>query len=230
MNFRGIFFACLVLGCADSSGVGDAGNDAGSPTDVPLIDATDAATDAGFDAGALPTGDCDGPEDCESGECVELTPGGWRVCTQARIEVDMCSGEGAGVDECGCDDAPICEGGVACLRGPLTPSCGGIAPVSTNMCAIDACTADADCGEGSICSPERVLGRQVRTCMGAPCRTNANCTDSPGGICAPIADPCCGAAFLGCVYAGGCRTGADCDDGRHCMGGVCSDGDILCPP
>lgn len=247
---RTFCFALLVcaLACGDDDGVADTGGIDGGRVDTGTEDAgtedtgaDDAGDDdaggddaGGDDAGGLPTGDCASGDDCEGRECVELVEGGWRVCEDEVTEVTECSGA-PGLDECGCpaEGTPVCEGGVACLRSPLAPFCGGIAPQPTNVCGDDLCTSDDDCPGGEqFCLPVPALGRQVRACMGMACATNDDC--EAGSFCAPVADPCCGIfGTLACVAPDGCRTSADCEDGDTCHvrdgEGVCLDEPPICP-
>jgi Cys-rich repeat protein len=104
-----------------------------------------------------------------------------------------------------------------------------------NQCAIDQCGQDADCLNGQICGLAGTLGRQIRACLPAGCKVDADCTAAPGGICAPVKEPCCGtSAGLACVYpAAGCRQNADCGDGQYCQPdgttAVCKAGAPICP-
>jgi len=95
---------------------------------------------------------------------------------------------------------------------------------------------DADCGAGNLCAPAGTLGRKVRACAPAPCKVNGDCAAEPGGSCAPVRDPCCGADVgLRCVYpSDGCRESADCESGSYCEPGTdgrarCVSGAPTCP-
>jgi hypothetical protein len=183
--------------------------------------------------GAIPnSGDCDSDDDCPGGTCVELTPGGFRVCATPPTEATMCTG--SGFDSC-CTTAECAEG--ICYESPLVPFCAGVVMEPHNECGVDQCAKDADCmnGEsGGACVPAGALGFKVAACISAACRHDTDCADEPGGICATIEEPCCGTtAGLFCVYpSDGCRTSSECADGYCSVNGdrtECVAGQPLCP-
>jgi hypothetical protein len=111
-----------------------------------------------------------------------------------------------------------------------------------NHCIVDSCTSDESCSGGAnqptICAPAGAFGYPARRCFAALCHTNADCVDEPGGVCAPVAAPCCAVpSGLACVYPGGCRVDGDCshDGSSHCeidaakKAGVCVMGPAACP-
>ena len=200
----------------------DAGSDAGSE---------DAGTDAGAeDAGPIVGGDCASPADCEGRPCVELVPGGWRVCEDDIPEATSCTG--SELDEC-CETADCSEG--ACYEAPVVPFCGGILPAPRNVCASDLCENDGDCtgAANRVCLPANVLDRPVRSCFFASCRQDDDCSAEANGRCMPVRDPCCGNwSALTCVYDDGCRTNADCPGGHCRVNGdraECAEGPPICP-
>ena len=202
-----------------------AGADLRGPQDLgPLRDAS-----GGDLAPRRNSGDCDTDLDCGGGRCVELSPGGYRVCSQPVAEATSCPGRGP--DEC-CKTTD-CKTG-ACYEWPLSPYCGGAFPVPRNVCAEEGCTTLADCGGGAVCVPKGALGYKVRACLPATCLRDSDCTASPGGTCAPVRKPCCAGTYgLYCVYPGGCRTSADCPGGYCDLVGdtpTCRTGPPLCPP
>jgi hypothetical protein len=114
--------------------------------------------------------------------------------------------------------------------------------VHHNACGVDQCAKDVDCAPGQICAPAGVLGLEIRACIDAHCKVDADCTAHAGGVCAPVLASCCNAvAGLFCVYpgAGGCRRDADCppmpDHATFCFpdpaAGVasCQNGSPTCP-
>ena len=221
-----------------TGGTGNTGNTggtggAGNTGNVGGIGGSGANGGIGGAGGAiLPTGDCDGPEDCDGSPCVEITPGGWRSCTFTPPEATTCTNPQ--FDEC-CNTGECLQG--TCLLAPLVPYCGGPQPLEYNMCGTDQCQSDTICmggGYDGVCLPAPMLGRQVRACMSVSCRVNADCTAEGGGYCAPIDDPCCNdAAGLYCVYpSNGCRSSADCPSG-YCQpsaeGTHCEPGGPACP-
>jgi hypothetical protein len=179
--------------------------------------------------GTVPnSGDCDGDDDCPGGTCVELAPGGFRVCVFPPMAATACTG--SQLDECCTTDE--CTEGI-CYEAPLTPYCGGPAMQPHNECGVDQCDKNADCmmgNVGGVCVPAGALEFKVAACMYAACKHDTDCTDEPGAICAVVSDPCCNnAAGLYCVYpSDGCRTAADCPGGycttdtekSFCMTGV----------
>jgi hypothetical protein len=246
----GLFAGCGVSG-ADTKDIGTGGSfstiTATNTTTSITTGAGGAATSSsssssggGMDGGTfttsttqtLPTkhGDCATDADCPGGACVHITPGGFRVCqTPPEVAMDCVSG----LDQC-CPGTP-CPDNAPCYAGPLVPYCGGIPPETENQCAVDQCTQDADCAPGQICGIAGALGRKVRACAAAGCKVDADCDASSGGVCAPIADPCCGTfAGLFCVYPGnGCRSNADCDGSSFCQisgsSATCQSGSPVCP-
>jgi hypothetical protein len=149
--------------------------------------------------------------------------------TPPAIAVDCASA----LDQC-CATKP-CANGEACYAGPLVPVCSGMAQEPYNRCAMDQCSQDADCVASQICAPAGTLGMKIRTCVAARCKLDADCTAAPGGVCAPVAEPCCGtSAGLACVYpSGGCRSSADCASSEYCdvVGDTasCQPGAPVCP-
>lgn len=137
------------------------------------------------------------------------------------------------LDQCCPDKA--CPNNEPCYGGPLVPICAGIIMEPHNQCAVDQCTQDADCAQGQVCAPAGTLGRKIRACLAAGCKVDADCNAAPGGVCAPVQEPCCGvAAGLYCVYpGGGCRSNTDCPGGQYCeidgKQAVCKDGAPACP-
>lgn len=175
------------------------------------------------------SGDCDTDRDCAGGRCVELSPGGYRVCAQPVTEATSCPGRGP--DAC-CKTADCTTG--ACYEWPLSPYCGGAFPVPHNVCAEEGCATLADCGAGAVCVPKGALGYKVRACLPARCLRDSDCTAAAGGTCAPIRKPCCSGTYgLYCVYPGGCRSSADCAGGYCDVTGdttKCQTGVPPCPP
>jgi hypothetical protein len=191
----------------------------------------------GSGGSAGPSGDCsptDPSKKCLGhGEvCIEMVPGGFAVCAVPVEEATFCPGMGP--DEC-CDSSECAEG--ACFPNPVTPACGGAYPIEMNVCASDQCETDADCqGPNAFCAPRGVNRNAVRYCMSKACSADGDCTAEPGGICAPVQNPCCSSwDGLFCVYPSGCRTDADCGEGSHCEvnwtqgTGECVSGPVACP-
>jgi len=111
-----------------------------------------------------------------------------------------------------------------------------------NQCGADQCEKDIDCAPNQICGLAGTLGLQIRACVTAYCKIDADCEAYPGGLCAPVREPCCGtSAGLYCVYAGhgGCRSDADCpptsaEPSRYCAPATdgtatCQTGTPVCP-
>ncbi|MEM9073207.1 MAG: hypothetical protein AAGE52_32180 [Myxococcota bacterium] len=200
---------------SEDAGSEDAGSD-GAAEDGGAADAGDGTT----------SGECTTSADCRGAECVELIPGGYRVCQDPDPEATSCVGGGFG-DMC-CNTSECAEG--LCITTPIIPFCGGIRPVEMNLCATDQCESDAECRSADdVCLPARVLGRKVRSCLAAECRTDADCTDGVDGQCMPVREACCGTSVrIQCVYEDDCpRT--SCEPGSFCELGVCRPGFPICP-
>jgi hypothetical protein len=182
--------------------------------------------------GALPGGDCKTNADCPAGgECAELTPGGYKVCLSFPKEATVCTNGMPIADQC-CKTADCKKG--KCYLSTDVPMCGSFDPVY-NECAADACAGDADCGPQAICAPAGAYG-PVRRCIAAYCKTSAECGAKPGGVCAPIDNPCCAVPVgLACVYPGGCKKQQDCKSTQSCdidvptKTAACADQAVGCP-
>lgn len=213
-------------GGATSSGSGSSSSGGGMDAGLTTISGTSTGT------GGAPAahGDCVSDVDCPGGACVELTPGGFRVCQTPPEKATLC---GSAFDQC-CAGMP-CPDDQPCYAGPLVPYCAGVPMEPYNQCAVDQCAQDADCAQGQICGTAGALGQQIRACVSAGCKVDADCASAPGGVCAPIAEPCCGTlAGLYCVYPnGGCRSNADCDPASFCQitgaSATCQPGGPVCP-
>jgi hypothetical protein len=238
--FLGISVAALSLctaGCGGNvTGSGGGGSGTGGSAGTT---GSGAGNTGGSTGGALPAGDCQSAADCGGNPCVEVTPGGFKVCTSAPPpEASQCTPNNPVPDEC-CTTAD-CMGKGTCYLSTDLPYCGGPAMAQYNRCVADQCAKDADCGGGQneVCAPAGIFGNPERACTVAYCTTNADCNAKTGGYCAPINDPCCSLpSGLGCVYPGGCRSNEDCaaDGSQHCeidgatKSGVCKDGPAACP-
>jgi hypothetical protein len=206
---------------AGAGGAGAAAGHAGSSASGSGGGGGALAGGAGTGMGGGPSrnsGDCDTASDCGGDPCVELTPGGYRVCATKVPEATACTAPGQ--DQC-CKTADCLAAGKPggkCILGPIGPSCGGPIQLPTNVCAKDACTSAANCaGTNAVCVPAGALGRKVASCMTGGCLFDRDCTAEPGGICVPVASPCCSEAVgLFCNYHDGCRSSADCLPDQHC--------------
>lgn len=235
-------FLCLLVllvGCGDDGGPGGTGGGgAGGPSGGgPVGGAPNGGAPSGGNGGnggevnggaggEAALGDCETNADCPpDGSCIELTPGGYRVCQYPVVEATSCTTK---IDLC-CNSLD-CEGvGESCLVTPITPFCGGVQQQPHNECAADQCATDADCDTDEICAPAGTLGSQIRVCLTTACQGGC----APGVPCAVIRNPCCGAP-LGLFCASGCLTDADCPGGycdvdQETQESVCRDGAPLCP-
>ncbi len=221
----------LAIGCggAEFLGATDAGRDAHGGAA-----GAGGLRDGGPDgSGFTNSGDCLTFADCGGDQCVELIPGGYRVCVAPVPEATTCSSP---TGQC-CKSADCTQGpGTAkCILGPIEPSCGGVVVVPTNVCATDACMSASDCmGTNPICVPAGALDRKAARCISGGCRFDHDCTAEPGGICVPVANPCCDTVLgLFCVYRDGCRSNANCATGSYCTTDAthafCQVGVPLCP-
>jgi hypothetical protein len=213
-----------------STSTASAGGSGGSTTSASGSTASASSTSGA--GGALSgSGDCSSDAQCPGSKCVEIFPGGFRVCADVLVEAKVCNHPG--LDEC-CGSTMPCPSGQPCYPSPLEPFCD-VQVVDHNQCATDQCTNDAACGAGNACLVAGVLGRKVRACFPAACKHDSECTDAAGGECAPVADPCCGqATTLYCIYPGDCRSNADCGN-NFCvidpakMRAACTAAAPLCP-
>jgi hypothetical protein len=177
------------------------------------------------------SGYCDTSANCDGYPCIPIVPGGFRTCWLAYLEASNCTG--SNLDEC-CDSGD-CIGGT-CQQWPAKPYCGGAPIEFHNVCVTDECSSSADCGPGMACAAAGTIHNKMRICIPAWCEVDADCTAEPGGICGPIASPCCyEAVSLGCVYpSDGCMSEGDCP-GTYCMVGndgraKCATSLPSCPP
>lgn len=215
-------------GPADDGGPSvDAGPaDAGGPSvDAGPADAGGPSADAGANIDGGPStarGDCAVDADCPGGVCIELVPGGYRVCRVTPVPATGC--EPGRPDAC-CTTADCISG--TCFLGPIHRSCGGAVRLPTNECGVDECATDSDCTVG-VCAPAGTFA-PVASCVSASCFVDADCVAEAGGHCVVSLDPCCSIPVgLVCSYdSDGCTTSADCvtgycqvTDGRaRCTGG-----------
>jgi hypothetical protein len=219
---------------ATGGGSSSSGTSASSGTGTSSNASSGSVGSSGSGGAPMGHGDCQIDSDCApGGQCVEVTPGGFRVCQYDPTPATMCMNPVQ--DQC-CDDKP-CPNGEPCYLGPLVPYCGGIVgPDNYNQCAVDQCASDGECPEGFICAIAGTIDRKIRACVYAPCKVDADCGDFPGGYCAPVVDSCCGAVGgLYCVYPnnGGCLKDGDCPVGQFCVLGektaTCSPSPMPCP-
>ena len=175
-------------------------------------------------------GDCNTDADCTpNGHCIEVAPGGFRLCEFPVTEATMCS---SAQDQC-CTSA-TCMAGEKCYAGPLVPACSGVVMQQFNECAKDACATNADCPAGA-CMKAGTIGNKIATCIPAACTKDTDCTAQANGHCATVEEPCCHTTTsLQCIYAGNCRTTKDCGVGKYCapaqMGApTCEPGGPICP-
>jgi hypothetical protein len=224
---------------ATSSSSAATSSSTGTGTTTTTTTTTGATSGTG---GSVPnSGDCQTEADCPNGGiCAELSPGGFRVCVSPIAPATTC--DAPGLDQCCLPDMP-CPNNEPCLAGPLVPFCTGVQIQPYNQCAVDQCSKDADCATSQICGLAGALGLRIRACLYAACKLDTDCTAHPGGICAPVKQPCCGAtAGLFCIYpsSNGCRTDADCPPiaghpSRYCAPdsttgvAACQDGTPICP-
>ena len=225
-------------GAGASQSSGSSGNTGGTSSNGTSSEAT--GTSVSGTGGGPPSGDCATDADCPNGKCIELAPGGYKVCASLPMEATMCSStEPTFPDEC-CTSAD-CRAG-ACYSTTVLPYCGGPAISEYNICVADQCQTDDDCihdnPEPWICIPAGAWGWPANACRTAYCHTNADCTARAGGVCAPIENTCCGIPYgLACVYPGGCTKDEDCapDFTQHCEIDAktgtarCADGGLACP-
>jgi hypothetical protein len=230
----------------------DAGASGGGSASGTATSTGDSARDAGPAKGDASTakrsGRCAKDADCNTdgrtgGHCVELVPGGYRVCSYPPPAPEICTNDPSSQDEC----CGTCAGGTC----TLSTSCGGAYIAPHNICAVSDCASNADCGQDAVCLPTGVGDAYARRCMTKnECLLDADCTAAPGGTCAllgmtgplgtcapwtcPGGEAAQVAIGLVCVYGSECAADEDCPNGhceevggrRQCKAGVRSQ----CPP
>ena len=236
----GLVFACggRAVSFDDTTGDGpDAieSRDAAPPLDADTGDTTRAdggdaeagSSEGGArDSGRAAYSRCNDDNDCVGGKCVELTPGGFRVCTYLPPSPQPCTDAGPFPDEC----CGTCATG----RCTLETSCGGAYVNPHNVCEVDECTSNSDCGSDGICLPTGVGSPYKRTCLHGnwECLTDSDCHGFGAGNCvmygvigsldqcAPWA--CAGAPRvipanpLRCMYESTCFDDSSCAPNQHC--------------
>jgi hypothetical protein len=221
-NDGGTDAPAVMDGGADGGGSDGGGSDGGG--------SDGGGSDGGGSDGGGSTarGDCASTTDCPAGGmCIELVPGGYRVCQVPPVEATSC--EAGRSDEC-CNGSECATGD--CFLGPIRRFCGGAKRLPFNECMTDQCASDGDCTD-AICAPRGTFA-PVAVCVAGACHTDADCTAEAGGSCVVVTEPCCGIrAGLFCSYpSDGCQSNADCTSGYCAISGDrarCMSGGPICP-
>jgi hypothetical protein len=171
-------------GGASGAGQNGGGTGAASGTGGEGASGGDAGmAGSGGASGSGGKGDC--PSGCPAGACW-LGLDGTSTCVsppadppRETCQITMCCTMDS---ECTDGDGGRCVSNIAQYFG-----CGGAAPFG-NSCYYDACSTDDDCPDLAgasvkVCVPPGALGRVTAACVSGGCRTNADCTTSPGGQC-----------------------------------------------
>jgi hypothetical protein len=161
--------------------------------------------------------DCTTDADCMGAPCAELTPGGVKVCLLPPCVPAQCI-----TDEPPAPSQIIhCGPGHQCVVDSFDtgPYCYGGTQGGQCVSTTDACTSDAMCGVDEICAPRGAFYSVARACVLVFCKTDADCTASPGGRCIVFPDVFTCQVLPACVYPGGC-TGSR-DESPECDGGTC---------
>jgi len=227
-------------GTSTGSGGGTSGSSTSTDT-TPHDAGVTTKVDAGVKRSA---GRCAKDADCPGGHCVELTVGGYRVCSYPPPAPEQCTNGPSPADEC----CGTCASGTCTLQ----TSCGGAFIMPHNVCAASDCTVNADCGANGVCLPTGVGSPYARTCMTSnECLHHSDCVAAPDGVCALVGTigplqqcapwGCPGGSAtqvangLACIYGSDCSDDADCSATGHCekVGGrpTCQPGvRSVCPP
>jgi hypothetical protein len=218
-------------------------NDAGSLTNAPTseepsrpIEQASPYPDAGSDVTGEGTSAPSTPVDrhnaqcqggCEGNPCLELSPGGYQVCSFPPAEQTRCWGD---ADEC-CSSDDCAQGKCLTTGDPEPRRVDDFDGHLHNACLSDECSGDS-CGADRVCVPAGTLGpSEVNICMVAKCHQDADCTSEPDGVCRLVNDPCYKRPWgLFCSYPRTeCLNDLDCDAGYYC--GVAANGtDVGCMP
>jgi hypothetical protein len=197
-----VTLALILAGACIDSNPNGAGGTAGTTTSTTV---------------AKQSGECDTDADCPSSDCYELVPGGYRVCRIVPVEATGPSGAQGDF----CDTSADCPDNQRCFLE--TAHCATTEYPPWNVCLSDQCQQDSDCPDPgdppgiAFCGgPDLTIGLPRRRCVYAFCYRDTDCTEVPGGKCAPISQCCRDIVALGCVYPGGCTSARDCE------GGYCS--------
>ena len=96
--------------------------------------------------------------------------------------------------------------------------CGGPAPEQANMCVVQECAQDSDCGAGTVCLDAGVLGRITGSCIPAFCTQDSECSGLDARCSLVYDGVTCPSMLLTCTDAqSACRWYGDCAEGL-CVG------------
>lgn len=235
VRWPAVALAALVLsgfGCGEDGG-DDAGDDAAQGGSAGSAAGT--AGSQGLPAGNHIVASKTAPRagECQSSANCTGTAAGTPACATIAGDYRVCTYQPPVVTAASTSAQDQCDGTRACAAG--TGSCYSVSSYPTgqcgagfqtrNMCRKDTCASDADCPEG-VCGPRGfasenlVSGGAIRQCIKADCKSSAECTAKPGGICALVQPGCVttnaqGAqsfypAQLACVYPDGCTNISNC--------------------
>ena len=168
------------------------------------------------DARSTIRSECDTDDECPDSRCIEIRPGGFRVCEQRWPHATECSSDD---DEC-CSDEDCPRELPQCYHVSDLPPARLAGDPTGNICIGDGCQSDDDCAgmaqactDGGCvdvvkCVPAGTIGWPLGTCIPVDCDTDSDCSN--GYVCAPVEGACGGAPNVMCVAPRGCRRNADC--------------------
>ncbi len=168
-------------------------------------------------SGGVTGGDqCAADRACPPIQCL-VPPCPDNVCVLGRDGFHQCQQRAHLMPE-SCDQAgmPCCTADSQCTERAngecLSNSvgyCGGPAPPPGNSCRYSDCRSDADC----TASPNGICtAGYPRICIYGPCRRNADCTNASGGTCVlGVTGLICQGPAVYCAYSSDpCRVNSDC--------------------
>lgn len=163
---------------------------------------------------------CEADRDCASRSCFLFPGGGFGLCSECALDSDCMMDDGPGTCSLGQGWA-VCTGGEAGSMCQSSDGCAGdlvCAPIIEanpfNFCS--ACATDAECDEGSACTPGFTMGNYCAT--PGTIEIDEPCPEAGGAYC--LSTHCTEALYddmpTGLYLCGACTADTDCEEGQVC--------------